>query len=60
MGVEVESATPPRCILNIDSGAVNAGSIPVSGAGHTTGQVYNLRLVVVAQVSQSKAMAVVD
>ena len=37
-----KSATPPTVTFSASTqGAVNAGSITVSGAGHTTGQVYN-------------------
>ena len=37
-----KSATPPAVTFSASTqGAVNAGSITVSGAGHTTGQVYN-------------------
>ena len=37
-----KSATPPTVTFSASTqGAVNAGTITVSGAGHTTGQVYN-------------------
>ena len=52
-----KSATPPTVTFSASTqGAVNAGSITVSGAGHTTGQVYNTTG---GSISQSR-LAVVD
>ena len=54
-----KSATPPTVTFSASTqGAVNAGTT-VSGAGHTTGQVYNTTGGS-DMVSQSKALAGVD